>query len=216
MEMEGFVQELKEGHFRVAIFGSARLKENDAEYKRVYNLSRLIASAKMDLVTGGGPGLMEAASEGFRDGKKDPSSHSIGLNIKLPREQRFSAHLDIKKEFDRFSDRLQNFVMLSSAFVVTPGGIGTILELFFTWQLAQVKHMSNKPIVLLGDMWTDLVQWVRGWPLKKGLLDEADMELIYLAKNCEEAFSILCDCHRHILEGRGDFCHEYRLRTKRA
>jgi hypothetical protein len=210
MEMESELRELEEGHFRVAIFGSARIRKTDTEYQRVYNLARLIASAKMDLVTGGGPGLMEAASEGFRDGKKDPSIYSIGLNIRLPREQRFSAHLDIKKEFDRFSDRLQNFVTLSSAFVVTPGGIGTILEFFYTWQLAQVRHMSNKPIVLMGEMWFDLVKWVRDWPLKKGLLDETDMDLIYLARDCDEAFSILCDCHRHTVEGRGDFCRVYR------
>jgi hypothetical protein len=210
MEMESQLRELEESHFRVAIFGSARIKKTDTEYQRVYNLARLIASAKMDLVTGGGPGLMEAASEGFRDGKKDPSIYSIGLNIRLPREQRFSAHLDIKKEFDRFSDRLQNFVTLSSAFVVTPGGIGTILGFFYTWQLAQVRHMSNKPIVLMGEMWFDLVQWARDWPLKKGLLDETDMDLIYLARDCDEAFSILCDCHRHTVEGRGDFCRVYR------
>ena len=93
--------EMKDDQFRVAIFGSARLQADSPEYHQVFNLARLIASAEIDLVTGGGPGLMEAASSGFYEWKKDASIHSIGLNIKLPKEQRFAAHLDIKKQFER-------------------------------------------------------------------------------------------------------------------
>lgn len=134
----------------------------------------------MNLVSGGGPGLMEAASNGFYEGKKDGSIHSIGLNIKLPKEQRFAAHLEIKRQFDRFSERLDGFVALSNAFVVTPGGIGTILELFYTWQLSQEKEIVNKPLILMGEMWLDLLKWMLVWPLKHNLLDEADLDLIYL------------------------------------
>ena len=209
MEMKDAVSAPGNSRFRVAVFGSARTREEDPEYFPVYNLARLIAKAGMDLVTGGGPGLMEAASRGYHQGKRDASQQSIGLNIRLPKEQRFSAHLDIKKEFDRFSDRLENFVTLSDAFVVTPGGIGTLLELFYTWQLAQVRHMTNKPIVLLGDLWFELVKWIRDWPLKDRLIDEEDLDLIYVTRNCDEAFTILRDCCRRRLEGCTDFCREY-------
>jgi uncharacterized protein (TIGR00730 family) len=207
--MDELTTELNDHHYRVAIFGSARLTETNPEYRVVYNLARLIASAGMDLVTGGGPGLMEAASTGHFAGKKDGSLRSIGLNIKLPREQRFSAHLDIKKQFEYFSERLDSFVALSDAFVVTPGGVGTILELFYTWQLAQVKKFSNKPVILLGDMWFDLVQWIRNWPLKNKLIDEEDLELIYLTRECEEAFTVIQEHFRHYKEGGEEFCRTY-------
>ena len=155
---------LSNDRFRVAIFGSARLRKDSPEYHLVFNLARLIASAGMNIVTGGGPGLMEAASNGFYEGKKDGSINSIGLNITLPNEQHFAAHLDIKEQFDRFSERLDGFAALSNAFVVMPGGIGTILELFYTWQLAQVKEIVNKPLVLMGEMWLDLLKWMRTCP----------------------------------------------------
>jgi uncharacterized protein (TIGR00730 family) len=211
--MDEFKEELNADQYRVAIFGSARLKEDSQEYYQVFNLARLIASAEIDLVTGGGPGLMEAASNGYYEWKKDASihsnGHSIGLNIKLPKEQRFAAHLDIKREFDRFSERLDSFVDLSNAFVVTPGGIGTILELFYTWQLAQVKQFSDKPLILMGEMWLDLLKWMRAWPLKDDLLDEADLDLIYLARDYAETFTIIQESYNHFRAGGTQFCRTY-------
>lgn len=207
--MDELKEELNDDQFRVAIFGSARLKENSPEYYQVFNLARLIASAGIDLVTGGGPGLMEAASNGFYDAKKDASIRSIGLNIRLPEEQRFSAHLDIKREFERFSERLDSFVALSNAFVVMPGGIGTILELFYTWQLAQVKQIADKPLILMGEMWLDLLKWMRAWPLKNNLLDEADLDLIYLTKDCLEAFTVVQESYNHFKSGGTQFCRTY-------
>jgi hypothetical protein len=211
--MDEIKGELGKDRFRVAIFGSARLTEKSPEYQLVFNLARLIAPAEMDLVTGGGPGLMEAASNGFYAGKKDGSINSIGLNIKLPKEQRFAAHLDIKKQFESFSERLDSFVALSNAFVVTPGGIGTILELFYTWQLAQVKEIVNKPLVLMGEMWFDLLSWMRAWPLKNNLLDGSDLDLIYLTKDYVEAFTVVRESYNHFKGGGTEFCrayHEYR------
>jgi len=207
--MDEFEEELNNDQFRVAIFGSARLKENSPEYYQVFNLARLIASAGMDLVTGGGPGLMEAASNGFYDAEKDVSNRSIGLNIKLPKEQRFSAHLDIKREFERFSERLDSFVALSNAFVVTAGGIGTILELFYTWQLAQVKQIADKPLILMGEMWLDLLKWMHTWPLKNNLLDETDLDLIYLTNDCVEAFTVVQESYNHFRSGNTQFCRTY-------
>ena len=199
-------EEMDNDQFRVAIFGSARLKPDSPEYHQVFNLAHLIASAEIDLVTGGGPGLMEAASNGFYEWKKDALIHSIGLNIKLPKEQRFAAHLDIKKQFERFSERLDSFVELSNAFVVTPGGIGTILELFYTWQLAQVKQLADKPLILMGEMWLDLLKWMRAWPLKNNLLDEADLDLIYMTKDYVEAFAVVQASYNHFRGGGTQFC----------
>jgi uncharacterized protein (TIGR00730 family) len=207
--MDEVKEELSNDEFRVAIFGSARLKDDSPEYHLVFNLARLIASAEMSLVTGGGPGLMEAASNGFYEGKKDASINSIGLNIKLPKEQAFAAHLDIKRQFEHFSERLDSFVTLSNAFVVTPGGIGTILELYYTWQLAQVREIVNKPLILMGEMWVDLLKWMRAWPLKNNLLDESDLSLIYLTKDYLEAFSVIQESHNHCRSGGTDFCRAY-------
>jgi hypothetical protein len=202
-------EELNSDQFRVAIFGSARLKEDSPEYHEVFNLARLIASEGIDLVTGGGPGLMEAASTGFYEGNKDASNRSIGLNITLPKEQRFSAHLDIKRQFERFSERLDSFVELSNAFVVTAGGIGTILELFYTWQLAQVKQIDDKPLILMGEMWLDLLKWMRAWPLKNNLLDQEDLDLIYLTRDCFETFTVIQESYNHFRGGGTQFCRAY-------
>jgi len=147
-------------HFRVAIFGSARIQENDPRYNEIYRLAKMIAAEGIDIVTGGGPGIMEAANKGHRDGRKNGDTHSLGLTIKLPREQESNRHLDIKEDFDRFSDRLDHFMYLSNVVVVAPGGVGTMLEFFYTWQLVQVKHICDIPIILLGDMWPELVKWI--------------------------------------------------------
>jgi len=208
--MDEFTKELTDDQFRVAIFGSARLKEDSPEYYEVFHLARLIASAGIDLVTGGGPGLMEAASKGFFEGNEDASNRSIGLNITLPNEQRFAAHLDVKKQFGRFSERLDTFVELSNAFVVTAGGIGTILELFYTWQVAQVKQISNKPLILMGEMWQDLVKWMRAWPLKNNLLDQEDLDLIYLTRDCFETFTVVRESYNHFMSGGTQFCRTYK------
>jgi uncharacterized protein (TIGR00730 family) len=207
--MDELSEELKSDRFRVAIFGSARLREDRPEYQEVFNLARLIASAGIDLVTGGGPGLMEAASNGFFEGKKNPPNLSIGLNITLPQEQSFSAHLDVKKQFERFSERLDSFVELSNAFVVTAGGIGTILELFYTWQLAQVKEINDKPLILMGEMWLGLLEWMRTWPLKNSLLDQEDLDLIYLTRNHVETFTVIEESHNHFKGGGTPFCRAY-------
>ena len=155
--------ELKNGHFRVAIFGSARIRKGDERYRMVYRLAKKIAAEGMDIITGGGQGLMDAASRGHHAGRKNHTTHSIGLTIKLPQEQEKSFHLDIKKDFSRFSDRLDHLMALSNVAVVTPGGIGTLLELFYTWQLMQVQHICNTPIILLGKLWPEFLMWMKKW-----------------------------------------------------
>ena len=208
--MEEFDKVYEEEHFRVAIFGSARIKKGDPNYKLIFNLAKMISSAGMDIVTGGGPGLMTAASEGHHAGRKGKNIHSIGLMINLPKEDIEATHLDIKKEFNRFSSRLDNFMRLSNAVVVAPGGVGTLLELIYTWQLMQVKHICNVPIILFGDMWFDLVRWIKRWPLKNKLLDIEDLELLFLAKDRRDAFKIIEEAYEGHRKGDENFCLNYR------
>jgi len=139
----------------------------------------------MNIVTGDGPGLMNAASEGHRAGRRSSEAKAIGLRIKLPFKEVESSHLDIKREFDRFSHRLDEFMSIANAVVVAPGGVGTLLELAYTWQLLQVKHISNVPVILLGDMWLDFLEWVKRWPLKHQLLDPEDAALLRPARSIQ-------------------------------
>lgn len=182
-------KELKK--FHVTIFGSARIKENDREYKDVYRLAEMIGEKGINLVTGGGPGVMRAANAGHNAGSKKNSAYTIGLGIQLPHEQRINPYVDFKMKFTRFSERLDNFLLLSSVIVVAPGGVGTMLELFFSWQLMQVKHASGIPIILLGKQWKGLLKWLRKAPLKNKFFNKEDLELLHYAKNANEAMKII-------------------------
>jgi len=184
-------EDLYKKHFRVAIFGSARIKEYDHSYQEIYKLAHMIAAENIDIVTGGGPGIMQAASKGHMDGRKNNDAYSIGLNINIPQEQKPNRHLDIKKEFDLFSNRLDTFMILSDAVVVAPGGVGTLLEFAYTWQLVQVKHICNIPIILLGDMWAEFLKWVEQFPLKQAFLAKRDLDRVFLAEDCLGAFQII-------------------------
>ena len=180
-------------HYRVAIFGSARIKQEDEEYKDIYFIAKELAEAGLDVVTGGGPGLMEAASAGHKSAGLD--THSIGLNIKLPFEQEENSYLDIKKEFDRFSSRLDTFMSLSDAVIVATGGIGTLLELFYSWQLIQVRHICETPIILFGDMWGGLINWLTTEVITRGLFDIHDMDNILHIKSPEKVVRLIRKVH---------------------
>jgi len=201
-----FAKEEGMHHFRVTIFGSARIKKGDSKYRMIYRLARMIGKEGMDIVTGGGPGMMNAASSGHRAGRKDPKAHSIGLNIWLPTEQKLNKHLDVKKEFHKFSKRLDYFMKLSNVVVVSPGGVGTLLELFYTWQLVQVNHICNIPIILLGDMWVDLIKWIKKKPLKNKFLNKEDVDMLFLAKNEKEALKIINAAFSEYKKGSKNIC----------
>ncbi|MDO8508279.1 MAG: LOG family protein [Nanoarchaeota archaeon] len=202
--------ELRKRDFRVTIFGSSRMKSTDPEYTQVYNLAKLIGERGIDLVTGGGPGIMEAASAGHNMGKGKTKAHTIGLNIKLPHEQRINDYVDIKKEFTRFSERLDNFMLLSNSIVVAHGGIGTILELLYAWQLMQVKHICNIPIILLGPQWKGLIKWLKKEPLKRGFFSKEDLQLLFIAKNSKEAMKIIEESYKEYKKGNKNFCLNYK------
>lgn len=191
-----YSRELTQTDFRVTIFGSARIKGNAKIYKNVFNLAKEIGKHGFDIVTGGGPGLMEAANAGHASGDPKNRSDNIGLAIKLPMEQHDNEYLELTRHFAKFSDRLDNFMALSSCVVVMPGGVGTCLEFFYTWQLIQVGHINLIPIILVGDMWHKLMKWIKKYPLKDGLISQKEMRCVHIAQNNKEAMKIILKTHR--------------------
>ncbi len=211
---EEFQKELNKEDFRVSIFGSARTKKDDELWKNVFELAKRIGEQKWDIVTGGGPGLMEAANAGHSAGDPNNESDSIGLTIELPFEAHANKHLDLQKHFAHFSARLDHFMVLSNAVIITPGGIGTCLELFYTWQLTQVKHICPIPIILIGEQWHRLIDWMREWPVANGLVSPGDLDNIYCVSSNEEIMQILEKVHEDYLEHGNEACvnhKKYRL-----
>ncbi|MFA6024758.1 MAG: LOG family protein [Candidatus Gracilibacteria bacterium] len=200
--------ELKNHDFRVSIFGSARIQPEDPVYQDAYNLAKVIGGMGVDLITGGGPGLMEAASLGHTAGDIKNRAHSIGLNIVLPFEQKPNEGLEFLDNHEVFSTRLDEFMLLSSAVVVMPGGIGTCLELFYTWQLLQVKHICNMPVILVGKMWRELINWIIDNPLKGKLMDPKDLHFIVVVDNWKQAVKVIKKAKKHY-DQNPDACHNW-------
>ncbi len=180
-------------HYRVAIFGSARIHEGDQDYKDVFEIARGLAESGFDIVTGGGPGLMQAANAGTKSAHS--ASRSIGLNIRIPREQNPNDFLDIKEEFSLFSNRLDTFMALSDAVVVAPGGIGTLLELFYAWQLIQVEHICETPIILYGEIWANLLVWLENEVMERKLFNKSDMHMIFHVTEPVQAVELIKQIH---------------------
>jgi uncharacterized protein (TIGR00730 family) len=208
-------EELKCDHFKVSIFGSARVKPGDEAYDGAYELAKNIAGLGMDVITGGGPGVMGAASQGHKDGDPDDKVHTIGINIKLPEEQEANPGLEMVKTHERFSTRLDDFMLLSNIAVVMPGGIGTCLEFFYTWQLIQVNHICHIPLILVGDMWRNIINWVVDNPLKDGYLSSKDLESVVLVDNAEEAFEVIKVAKQHFDESGKDVCVNWKKYGKK-
>lgn len=185
--------------YRVCIFGSARIKTDTKAYDEVYTLARYLAWEGIDILTGGGPGLMEAANKGAQLGRVERKSKSLsfGLSIELPFEPEPNMHLDVKRHHYRFSSRLDDFMRLSHSVIATPGGIGTILELAFAWQLIQVGHMEMKPIILMGkDFWGGFLSWMKEFPLSRALMSPKDFDVISLVDTPEEVFELISQHHK--------------------
>ena len=178
-----------ERRFTVVIFGSARIQAADQRYQQVYRLAKAVGAQGWDVLTGGGPGLMEAANRGVQDGRKDRHVRSLGFNIKLLREQDANRHLDIKRDFHLFSRRLDAFMALADVVVIVPGGVGTLLEFFYTWQLTQARKIDRIPIILLGAMWADFLVWIHHWPLRNQLLSLEDFHNVFLVRSVPSVLS---------------------------
>ncbi len=189
-DFDGLLTEIENDFYRVTIFGSARIEAGSERYQTVHALAKALAGKGIDIVTGGGPGLMEAANKGAKDGANH--SRSIGLPIKLPFEDDANAHLDVKRQHRRFSSRLEEFMRISNAVIVTEGGIGTLLELFYAWQLIQVEHITMRPVILLGrDFWSGMLRWMKTKIVQENLMSEKDYFNLILVDSVEEIMQIL-------------------------
>lgn len=180
--------------FRICIFGSARIKENDEYYKLTEEIAKLMGKEGIDVLTGGGLGLMEAAMKGVRSGREisGSKSKSFGVTIELNRWEPPSEHIDIKYHHRRFSSRLDDFMRLSHAIVVTPGGIGTCLELFFSWQLLQLNHISDRPLILVGrEFWAGLIKWFDELLLERHLVSPGDKRWLHVVDTPQEVHDIV-------------------------
>ena len=184
-------------YYRVTIFGSSRMQPGDALYEDVRRLTTELAAMGCDIVTGGGPGLMAAANEGERLGDVDNRTRSFGLRIELPFEQAANPFVEKLYMHETFFTRLHHFVRLSSAFIVMPGGIGTTLETMMIWQLLQVRQIHDRPLVLVGKMWPDLVDWARRHMLTATpqRADPEDIDLPTCVETVEEAAAIIREHH---------------------
>jgi uncharacterized protein (TIGR00730 family) len=178
-------------HYRVSVFGSSRIRRGDPIYEEVKKLSYELAHMGIDIVTGGGPGLMEAANAGAMEGQSESHARSFGLAIHLPTEENANAFVDKVFRHRTFFSRLHHFIRLSSAFIVMPGGIGTALELFMVWQLLQVKHVTEHPLILVGTMWTGLIAWIQESMVGHGLVSPADLGTISIVSSSDEAIPII-------------------------
>jgi uncharacterized protein (TIGR00730 family) len=178
-------------HYRVSIFGSSRIRRGDPIYEEVKKLSYELAHMGIDIVTGGGPGLMEAANSGAMEGQAESHARSFGLAIHLPSEEAANPFVDKVFRHRTFFSRLHHFVRLSSAFIVMPGGIGTALEMFMVWQLLQVKHMTKHPLILVGTMWGGLIEWVDRTMVQRGLASPPDLGIVSVVGTAAEAVPII-------------------------
>src|SRR5437870_7430189 len=187
-------------HYRVSIFGSSRIRRGDPIYEEVKKLSYELAHMGIDIVTGGGPGLMEAANSGAMEGQIESHSRSFGLAIHLPTEEAANPFVDKVFRHRTFFSRLHHFVRLSSAFIVMPGGIGTGLELFMVWQLLQVKHMTEHALILVGTVWAGLIEWTRGTMVERGLVSPTDLNIVTVVGSSEEAIPIISASYEQFKE----------------
>lgn len=176
--------------YRVAVFGSARVQAGDREYAQVREVASRLTELGCDIVTGGGPGLMEAANEGAASSRGTRKTRSFGLTIAIPYEKA-NPYLDSVTAHRTFFSRLHHFVRMSQAFVVFPGGIGTALELMMVWQLLQVGFMTERPVVLVGEMWKGLLEWMRRDMVPRRLVNAEDLDLVHVCASLDEAVSII-------------------------
>jgi uncharacterized protein (TIGR00730 family) len=167
----------------VSVFGSARLTRMDPAYDRCVATVRLLAEAGYGVITGGGPGIMEAANRGAQ-GSGRPS---VGCNIELPFEQGLNEFIDIGIDFRYFFVRKTMFVKYAQAFVIFPGGFGTLDELFEALTLMQTRKVRNFPVILFDSAyWAGMMDWIKGPMLQEGKISKEDLDLIYITDSPDE------------------------------
>jgi uncharacterized protein (TIGR00730 family) len=176
----------------VTIFGSARIREGDPVYEGARGVGRRFAERGWAVVTGGGPGVMEAANRGAKDG----GGLSVGFNIELPHEQAPNPYLDISLTFRHFYARKTMFVKAAEGFVVFPGGFGTVDELFESLTLIQTGKVFHFPVVLVGtDYFGELLGWIRGELLADGMISPDDLDLLHVTDDLDQAVRLVLECY---------------------
>ena len=171
-----------------SVFGSARVAEGDPDYARGREVGRLLGQAGFTVITGGGPGLMEAANRGARDA----GAQSVGLNIELPFEQHGNPYCDISLTFEHFFARKVMFVRYATGFVVLPGGFGTLDELFEALVLIQTDKVRHFPVALVGtEHWAPVVEWLHDRLLARGYISEPDLDLLTLCDDPADAVAAI-------------------------
>jgi uncharacterized protein (TIGR00730 family) len=187
----------KQERYRVSIFGSARAQPGSWVYNEVKRVASALAELGCDIVTGGGPGLMQAANEGAAEVNAPERNRSVGIRVELPFEQEVNPFVKQAFEHQTFFTRLHHFVLTSDAFVVVPGGIGTVLESMLIWQLLQVRHIQDVPLIFVGKMWADLVEWARQHLLdpRLPLASPKDLEIPHCLNTADEAIAMIREYH---------------------
>jgi uncharacterized protein (TIGR00730 family) len=176
----------------VSLFGSARLREDSEPYRLAREAGRRFAEAGWAVITGGGPGVMEAANRGA----KEAGGLSVGFNIELPHEQGSNPYLDISYTFKHFYARKVCFVKPAEGFVIFPGGFGTLDELFEALTLIQTGKAQNFPVVLVdSDYWGGLLDWVRGELLADGMISPEDLDLLHVTDDLGHAVDVVLECY---------------------
>lgn len=192
------IQPPKQERYCVTIFGSARMTPETPLYNGVRHLAGELTAMGCDIVTGGGPGLMQAANEGSVKADPDNRTQSIGIRVSLDFEQETNPFVEQVYLHRTFFSRLHHFILLSNAFVVVPGGIGTALEALTVWQLLQVRKLYDTPLIMVGSMWSDFAAWARHYmvDVDPPMADPADMSIPHCVDDCEAAIALLRDAHK--------------------
>jgi len=191
---EGFTAVAKIPSPTVSLFGSARVAEGHPAYEAAREVARRFAEAGWAVVTGGGPGAMEGANRGAKEG----GGVSVGFNIDLPHEQFTNRYLDLGVTFRHFYARKTMFVKAAEAFVIFPGGFGTLDELFEALTLIQTGKILDFPVVLFdSSFWGGLLAWLRDQPLADGMISPDDLELLFLTDDPAAAVATVVDRHAH-------------------
>ncbi len=175
----------------VTVFGSARIHDGSADYEQARECGRLLARAGFAVVTGGGPGVMEAVNRGAREA----GGFSVGFNIELPHEQAPNPYIDLGRTFRHFYARKVMLVKAAEGFILFPGGFGTLDELFESLTLIQTDKVGEFPAVLVGtEYWRGLLEWVAAQPLSTGKISPEDVELLHVTDDVAEAIGLVRDC----------------------
>ena len=175
----------------VSVFGSARIAPDDDRYALGVEVGRRIADAGFMVITGGGPGLMQAANQGAAEA----GARSIGLTIELPREEVPNPYADIVLPFEHFFVRKTVFVRYSCAFVALPGGFGTLDELFESLTLIQTGKLHDFPVILIGtEFWSPALEWLRDSLLAAGTISPRDLDLITVTDDLDEMIAVIRSC----------------------